>query len=255
MRKLGGEIRAIAFARNCIEEAQGVLRAADGLGARLSEPTLNAVAELLRRINTYYSNLIEGHVTYPADVERAMAGDYAADPAKRDLQVEALAHIEVQKLVEERIAADPHLNVCDPGFLLMLHRAFYDRLPESMHIVRSPDGYLEEPVVGGTLRSFDVTVGDYHPPTLTVARERAVCSEWVPRPYHVTKGAGVPQRVLRREQPACCVRSSQRDAYSFETFHAWGESPSAPRIASLICSSPMVWRREFESARRLGRCC
>lgn len=154
----------VAEAPDLIEEARGVLRAADGLGARLSEPTLNAVAELLRRVNTYYSNLIEGHVTYPADVERAMAGDYAADPAKRDLQLEALAHIEVQKLVEERIAADPHLNVCDPGFLLMLHRAFYDRLPDAMHIVRSPDGHLEEHVVGGALRSFDVTVGDHHPP-------------------------------------------------------------------------------------------
>lgn len=144
-----------------MDEARRVLGAADGLGSQLSEPTLRAVVELLRRINTYYSNLIEGHVAYPADVERALSGDYSADPAKRDLQLEALAHLEVQKLVDERIAADPRLNVCDPQFLRTLHKAFYDRLPESTHIVRS----LEERVAGGDPRSFEVVVGMHHPPT------------------------------------------------------------------------------------------
>jgi hypothetical protein len=146
-----------------LSEAGVVLAVADGLGSKLSEPTLRAVAELLTRINTYYSNLIEGHVTDPADVERALNGDYSSDPAKRDLQLEALAHIEVQKLIDERIAADPHINVCDPGFLRTLHKAFYDRLPESMHVVRSPDGRLEERVAGGGLRSFEVVVGRHHP--------------------------------------------------------------------------------------------
>ena len=148
-----------------MDEARRVLGAADGLGSQLSEPTLRAVVELLGRINTYYSNLIEGHVTYPADVERALSGDYSADPAKRDLQLEALAHLEVQKLVDERIAADPHLNVCDPQFLRTLHKAFCDRLPESMHIVRSPGGRLEERVAGGDPRSFEVVVGMHRPPT------------------------------------------------------------------------------------------
>jgi hypothetical protein len=30
-------------------------------------------------VNSYYSNLIEGHITHPIDIERAMRQDYSAD--------------------------------------------------------------------------------------------------------------------------------------------------------------------------------
>ena len=52
-------------------------------------------------MNCYYSNLIEGHNTHPVDIERALAGDYSTDPEKRDLQLEAKAHIAVQKWIDE----------------------------------------------------------------------------------------------------------------------------------------------------------
>ena len=50
-------------------------------------------------MNCYYSNLIEGHDTHPIDIERAMNKDYSADPQQRDLQLEAEAHIAVQKWI------------------------------------------------------------------------------------------------------------------------------------------------------------
>ena len=143
--------------------------------AAIPEPTLMSATELLRRTN-YRSTLIKDYATYPADMERALSGDYSSDPAKRDLQLEALAHIEAQKLVDERIAADAHLNVCDLEFLRTLYKAFYDRLPESMHVVRSPDGRVEEHVIGGDLRSFDVVVGKQNPPTHDVVARLMVRS-------------------------------------------------------------------------------
>ena len=54
-----------------------------------------SVADLVRSMNCYYSNLIEGHNTHPRDIDRALAEDYSADPRRRDLQLEARAHIEV----------------------------------------------------------------------------------------------------------------------------------------------------------------
>ena len=33
-------------------------------------------------MNCYYSNLIEGHDTHLVDFERALHGDYSADPVK-----------------------------------------------------------------------------------------------------------------------------------------------------------------------------
>ena len=60
-----------------------------------------ALADLVRSMNCYYSNLIEGHDTHPIDIERALKNDYSADPRKRDLQLEAKAHIAVQRWIDD----------------------------------------------------------------------------------------------------------------------------------------------------------
>src|SRR5450755_2731907 len=61
-------------------------------------PTLLAsLADLVRPMNFYYSSLIEGHVTHPVDIERALKNDFSKDARKRDLQLEAKAHIAVQE--------------------------------------------------------------------------------------------------------------------------------------------------------------
>src|SRR5436309_261478 len=55
-------------------------------------PALTAsLASLVRAMNCYYSNLIEGHDTHPIDIERALKGDYSKDARQRDLQLEAKA--------------------------------------------------------------------------------------------------------------------------------------------------------------------
>ncbi|MFD0387644.1 hypothetical protein ACFQ4K_07105 [Tistrella bauzanensis] len=59
------------------------------------------LARLVRAMNCYYSNLIEGHDTHPVDIERALKGDYSADPEKRNLQLEAEVHIAVQAWIDE----------------------------------------------------------------------------------------------------------------------------------------------------------
>jgi hypothetical protein len=72
-------------------------------GFRRSPPAslLASLATLVRAMNCYYSNLIEGHDTHPVDIERALRGDYSRDAKKRDLQLEARAHIGVQKWIDE----------------------------------------------------------------------------------------------------------------------------------------------------------
>jgi hypothetical protein len=40
------------------------------------------VGGLVREMNSYYSNLIEGHKTLPRDIERAMRADFSGNPAK-----------------------------------------------------------------------------------------------------------------------------------------------------------------------------
>ena len=46
--------------------------ASERLGARLHPRTAESLADLVRVMNCYYSNLIEGHNTRPRDIERAL---------------------------------------------------------------------------------------------------------------------------------------------------------------------------------------
>lgn len=76
-------------------------REASGLSAQRHPVVRLSVAELVPSMNCYYSNRIEGHNTHPRDIDRAPAADYSTDPCRRDLQLEARAHIEVQRMIDD----------------------------------------------------------------------------------------------------------------------------------------------------------
>jgi len=63
------------------------------LKSSLPPSIVKSLSELVRAMNCYYSNLIEGHDTHPVDIERAMNEDFSHDPKQRDLQLEAKARI------------------------------------------------------------------------------------------------------------------------------------------------------------------
>ena len=136
--------------------------AAASAGFRRSLPSgvMKALADLVRAMNCYYSNLIEGHDTHPVDIERAMRNDYSADPEKRSLQLEAKAHVTVQGWIDEgalagrAVAADA---ICE------VHRRFGALLPPELLKVKNPDTGEVLDVVPGELRHRDVRVGRHVP--------------------------------------------------------------------------------------------
>src|SRR5579884_4296116 len=71
-----------------------------GFRRSLPPSLLTSLADLVRSMNCYYSNLIEGHDTHPIDIERALKGDYSQDAKRRELQLEAKAHITVQQWID-----------------------------------------------------------------------------------------------------------------------------------------------------------
>ena len=80
-----------------------VIQKSAALGNRQHPVTLDTLRELLRIINSCYSNMIEGHHAHPHDIVRAMRKEYDAEPAKRNLQMESVAHIIVQKTMEKKL--------------------------------------------------------------------------------------------------------------------------------------------------------
>lgn len=141
------------------DSAREVVSRSAALGGQLHPVTRASLVELLRLINSYYSNLIEGHSTHPIDIERAMRQDYAGDPAKRDLQLESLAHIHSQRAVEERLRAEPDLNIAGPDFIVWIHRIFYEQLPQGLRCVRNEATGEMVDVLPGELRHREVVVG------------------------------------------------------------------------------------------------
>jgi Fic family protein len=136
--------------------------AAHSAGFRRSLPPAihAALADLVRAMNCYYSNLIEGHDTHPVDIERALKNDYSADVGKRNLQLEAKAHIEVQRWIDEgglKGRAVTREGLCET------HRRFCEHLPDELLWVEDPRTKERLHVVPGELRDRDVQVGRHVP--------------------------------------------------------------------------------------------
>ena len=137
-------------------------REASELSGQLHPIVRLAVGDLVRSMNCYYSNLIEGHNTPPRDIDRALAADYSTDPNRRDLQLEARAHIEVQRMIDAR--TDIPRPPASQAFIRWTHREFCARLPESLLFVENPDTRERLQIVPGELRTRDVAVGRHVPP-------------------------------------------------------------------------------------------
>jgi Fic family protein len=127
----------------------------------LPESLLSSLANLVRSMNCYYSNLIEGHYTHPIDIERALKGDYSQDPKKRGLQLEAKAHIEVQQWIDSGgLHGRPATSFSS---ILEIHRRFCELLPDELLWVEdtTPGKYIR--VIPGALRQHNVAVGKHIP--------------------------------------------------------------------------------------------
>ncbi len=140
--------------------ATDLVARANALAGRV-HPTLAAgIGNLVRSMNCYYSNLIEGHHTFPVDIDRALHNDYAQEPERRNLQLEARAHIEVQRMIDRGEAPSPTVST---EFILWVHREFCRRLPDELLWVENPESGEKLQVVPGELRTGHVKVGRHVP--------------------------------------------------------------------------------------------
>ena len=132
------------------------------LAGRIHPILRDTIGDLVRSMNCYYSNLIEGHDTHPRDIDRALANDFSSEPKQRELQREALAHIHVQQLIDT--GQDPDAWPASASYASWLHRAFCSRLPPEMLLVTNSTTGQALPISPGQWRQHDVVVGRHLPP-------------------------------------------------------------------------------------------
>lgn len=143
-----------------LEELRARTRALIGQSLRLAggahASTIASLRELVRAMNSYYSNRIEGQSTHPLNIERALRSDFSDRPDVARLQRLALAHIEAERELEQRVdAGTPPLTA---AFLQQAHAAVYGRLPAEDRVLAG------EVVAPGALRERGVAVGRHEPP-------------------------------------------------------------------------------------------
>jgi Fic family protein len=136
------------------------------LGAGLHPRTASNLADLVRLMNTYYSNLIEGHNTRPSEIALALEGKFDQDTGRRNLQIEAAAHVRVQRQLD-RMAAEGKLpEPASMEFIRWLHREFYSDASKEMLTIRGAEReFVMEPGAWRSGAEHDVAVGRHVPPS------------------------------------------------------------------------------------------
>lgn len=138
------------------------------LGNRLHPDAAASLADMVRIMNCYYSNLIEGHNTLPREIERALHNEFDCDQARRDLQIEAKAHIRVQQLIDQMHAQNTLAEPASVDFLQWLHTEFYrDASDEMLTIRQGRQNCKMQPGAFRSLNMHDVSVGRHVPPGST----------------------------------------------------------------------------------------
>ena len=148
------------FREELNDKAIDLVGSSAGLLKSLPEKLVPGLASLVRGMNCYYSNLIEGHDTHPIDIEKALNNDYSTNSRKRDLQLEAKAHIEVQKWIDSGGLAGK--AVTKEG-LVAIHRMFCELLPDDLLWAVDADKEMKVRVLPGVFRDRDVRVGRHIP--------------------------------------------------------------------------------------------
>ena len=141
---------------------------AAGLRRSLPSGISLSLARLVRAMNCYYSNLIEGHDTHPVEIEQALKGDYSKDPKKRILQLEAKAHVTVQTWIDGGGIDGRALTA---AALCEIHERFCSLLPDDLLWSAGTSSQPPIRIIPGALRTHDVQVGQHV----------AVSSKLVPR--------------------------------------------------------------------------
>lgn len=161
-----------------------LMRLDAALHANIPQPLRLPMMNLLRKVNSYYSNKIEGNSTLPADVLRAQ--EVQADVKDGEDLLEIKRHIEAQK----RLTDDPidEVEICTKSAISRMHREFYEGMPDEFLDIKVNDEGEIVRLVPGEFRKRGVKVGKHIPPT---AGDLQSYMNWFEGAYRLDRHHGI----------------------------------------------------------------
>lgn len=146
--------------------ADGVLAQAHALQMRAARvqgkadaSVMQALAPLLRAMNSYYTNKIEGQHTLPSDIASALAQQFSPDLEVQRRQRLAVAHMRTEQWAEQTYGQHDWQSLLAPDVIRALHRHLFAQLPDEDR--RLSDGSVMQP---GAWRTGEVRVGQHEAP-------------------------------------------------------------------------------------------
>lgn len=140
-----------------LAKAHDLSRVATKLAGKRVPPELRG---LLRNMNSYYTNRIEGQHTRPREIDQALRQDFSQDAALAAKQRLAVAHIEAEQALEQCYSGpDGAAALYSVQAVQDLHRELFGRLPAADLLTAE-----QAPIVPGALRRQDVQVGQHVAP-------------------------------------------------------------------------------------------
>ena len=143
-----------------LEQASDLTRKATALGTASGNAAQHELRKLLRSMNSYYTNRIEGEHTRPSDIERALQQDFSTNADLARKQRLAVAHIQTEAHCETELDARRATQgdevarwLYSADALSWLHRELFSGLPADD--LRLSDG---SEMVPGALRQRGVAV-------------------------------------------------------------------------------------------------
>jgi Fic family protein len=151
--------------RALYEKAHVLLTEANALSGQANATLMEGLAPMLRAMNSYYTNRIEGQHTLPREIEAAVARNYDTNDDIRRKQHLAIAHMQAEQWAESHYAQTPWQDLFAPAVVQALHKQLFTGLaPEHLQATHASEA--PQLLVPGQLRTAtqQVRVGRHDAP-------------------------------------------------------------------------------------------
>lgn len=143
--------------KDCVQQ---VIMDSSRLEGQVAPLTAALIGDAIRLMNSYHSNLIEGHKTSILEIERALNQHYTGDDARVYSQELCAAHVEAERELMASVTsgAITTANIFSDEVLSHIHQVFYSKLPTHHQFTHDKHGFTNIPVSPGQWRGLNVSV-------------------------------------------------------------------------------------------------